>query len=135
MTPPSRSEGRLIWSPAFRSHKGPVEYSNGRIGGGCGGNREAVGRVVGPFLAYFFPHMIFRRAVHIRFGYAGFVGGNGSIATPYKVSPRKAAMMFLATSVATRTCASTVDAPRCGVAMTRSCASRCLRTISSLIGS
>ena len=31
-------------------------------------------------------------------------------------------MMFLATSVATRTCASTVDAPRCGVAITRSCA-------------
>ena len=30
--------------------------------------------------------------------------------------------MFLATSVATRTCASTVDAPRCGVAITRSCA-------------
>src|SRR5438874_1681629 len=57
MTPPSRSEGRLIWSPAFRSYKGPLEYSTGRSGGGCGGNREAVGRVVGPFLAYFFPQM------------------------------------------------------------------------------
>src|SRR6266699_2373355 len=58
MTPPSRSEGRLIWSLAFRSNKGPLEDSNGRIGGGCGGNREAVVRVVGRFLAYFFPHMI-----------------------------------------------------------------------------
>src|SRR6266702_2232880 len=57
MTPPSRSEGRLIWSPAFRSNKGPLESPNGRIGGGCGGNREAVVRVVGPFLSYFFPHM------------------------------------------------------------------------------
>src|SRR6266568_1195687 len=79
--------------------------------------------------------MIVRRAVHIRFGYAGFVGGNGSIATPYKVSPRKAEMMFLAISVAARTCASTVDAPRCGVAMTRSCASNFLKTVSSPIGS
>src|SRR6266702_7392385 len=58
MTPPSRSEGRLIWSAAFRSNKGPLESPNGRIGGGCGGNREAVVRVVGPFLASFFPPMI-----------------------------------------------------------------------------
>src|SRR6266699_4705278 len=58
MTPPSRSEGRLIWSLSFRSNKGPLDDSNGRIGGGCGGNREAVVRVVGRFLAYFFPHMI-----------------------------------------------------------------------------
>ena len=68
-------------------------------------------------------------------GYAGFVDETGSVVTPYKVSPRKAEMMFLATSVATRTCASTVDAPRCGVAITRSCASNCLKTVSSPIGS
>jgi len=32
---------------------------------------------------------------------------------------RRAAMLFLATSVATRTCASVDDAPQCGVAITR----------------
>ena len=60
-------------------------------------------------------------------GYAGIVGRNGGVATPYKVSPRRAAIIFLTTSVPTRTCASTVEAPRCGVASTRSCASTCLK--------
>ena len=60
-------------------------------------------------------------------GYMGVFGRNGGDTAPYTVSPRRAAMMFLATSVATRTCASTVEAPRCGVAITLSCVSNCLK--------
>jgi len=47
-------------------------------------------------------------------GEAGVVGGKGSVDAPCEVSLHKAEMMCLATSVATLTCASTADAPRCG---------------------
>ena len=49
--------------------------------------------------------------------------------------PRKTATICSATSVATLNCASSVEAPRCGVAITRSCASSCFKTSLSPTGS